>query len=195
LSGVEIATHVNGISIGHASFDPFFEAAAALGAAIFVHGLRPAGSDRLVGPESLAQVVAFPGDVALAAASLVTGGMLERHPTLRLALSHGGGSFPTVLHRLAHGWRAIPAVRDAIAVDPLTTAKRLYCDTLTYDADTLRMAMKAFGSDRVMVGTDYPFAIMDTDPLATVAALQLPEDALLDLTQRNALRFLGLPVA
>ncbi len=192
LQGVEIATHVNGVSIGHASFDPFFEAAAAMGACVFVHGLRPAGSDRLIGPESLAQVVAFPGDVALAGASLLTGGMLERHPALRLALSHGGGAFPTVLHRLAHGWRNIPAVRDAMPIDPMLTAKRLYCDSLTYDADTLRLAMKAFGSNRVMIGTDYPFAICDRDPLASLEALQLSTSEWQDLTQRNAEAFLGL---
>jgi aminocarboxymuconate-semialdehyde decarboxylase len=192
LQGVEIATHVNGVSIGHAAFNPFFQAAAAMGACVFVHGLRPAGADRLIGPEALAQVVAFPGDVALAGASLVTGGMLERHPALRLALSHGGGAFPTVLHRLAHGWRHIPAVRDSIAVDPLVTARRLYCDTLTYDADTLHLAMKVFGSDRVMIGTDYPFAICDRDPLASLAALELTDDLWMNLARRNAEAFLGL---
>ena len=66
LAGVEIASHVNGISIGDARFEPFFAAAERLGAAIFVHALRPAGQDRIVGafPE---QAVCFPGDVALPA--------------------------------------------------------------------------------------------------------------------------------
>jgi len=80
LAGVEVASHVNGVSIGDPRFDPFFTAAESLGAAIFIHALRPAGKDRLVGPPQLEQVVAFPGDIGLAAASLVTGGTLERHP-------------------------------------------------------------------------------------------------------------------
>ena len=54
LSGVEIATNVNGVALGHPSLDPFFAAAEALDAAIFVHPLRPAGMGRLVGPASLA---------------------------------------------------------------------------------------------------------------------------------------------
>src|SRR5689334_2211502 len=49
-AGVEIASHVNGTSIGHERFEPFFAEAEKIGAAIFVHALRPAGQDRIVGP-------------------------------------------------------------------------------------------------------------------------------------------------
>src|SRR5574342_411699 len=48
-AGVEIASHVNGVSIGDPRFEPFFAAAESSGAAIFVHALRPAGRDRIVG--------------------------------------------------------------------------------------------------------------------------------------------------
>ena len=72
LAGVEIAGNVNGVPLGDVRFKPFFEAAAAWGAAIFVHPLRPSGMDRLVGPAPLEQVLAFPGETGLAAASLIT---------------------------------------------------------------------------------------------------------------------------
>src|SRR5687768_15901630 len=48
-AGAEIASHVNGVSIGDARFEPFFAAAEELGAAIFVHALRPAGQERISG--------------------------------------------------------------------------------------------------------------------------------------------------
>lgn len=192
LQGVEIATHVNGVSIGDPRFDPFFREAAALGAAVFVHGLRPAGTDRLVGPEALAQIVAFPGDVALAAASLVTGGTLERHPALRVALSHAGGAFPTVVPRLRMGWQTIPPIREAIPTDPAITARRFWCDHLTYDPSTLQVALKTFGADKVMIGTDYPFPVCDRNPVATIDALGLEDDLIASLLHGNARRFLGL---
>jgi hypothetical protein len=44
------------------------------GACVFVHALRQAGTERNVGSFS-EQAVCFPADVALAAASMVTGGM------------------------------------------------------------------------------------------------------------------------
>jgi aminocarboxymuconate-semialdehyde decarboxylase len=192
LQGVEIATHVNGVSIGDPRFEPFFAEAAVLGAAVFVHGLRPAGTERLVGPEALAQMVAFPGDVALAAASLVTGGMLERHPALRVGLSHGGGAFSLVLPRLRRGWQVIAPIRDSMARDPAETARRFWCDFLTYDEDALRMAMKVFGDDKVMIGTDYPFPVADRRPHATIESLGLAAPLALALREKNAEAFLGL---
>src|SRR6185369_3670035 len=98
-SGVEIASHVNGVSIGDARFEPFFAAAEQAGAAIFVHALRPAGQDRIVGAFA-EQAVCFPGDIALAAASMITGGIAARHPKLRIAFSHGGGALSMLLPRL-----------------------------------------------------------------------------------------------
>src|SRR6185503_16783858 len=88
-AGVEIASHVNGVSIGDARFEPFFAEAEKAGAAIFVHALRPAGQDRIVGA-FIEQAVCFPGDIGLACASMITGGIAERHPKLRIAFSHGG---------------------------------------------------------------------------------------------------------
>jgi len=58
--GVEIGTNVNGVAIGDSRFQPFYEAAEALGAAIFIHPLHPTGLDRLVGPPALVQLLAFP---------------------------------------------------------------------------------------------------------------------------------------
>jgi aminocarboxymuconate-semialdehyde decarboxylase len=192
LAGVEIASHVNGVSIGDPRFEPFFAAAESLGAAVFVHALRPAGKDRLVGPAALEQVVAFPGDVALAAASLITGGTLERHRNLRIALSHGGGALAMVLPRLEHGWKTFPAIKESIARPPSAYAHRFYVDTLTYATHTLRLVLETFGADRVMIGTDYPFGIRDRDPHGTVEALALDAAMAAALREGNARAFLGL---
>jgi len=192
LSGVEIASHVNGVSIGDPRFDPFFAAAEAMGAAIFIHALRPAGMERLVGPPALEQIVAFPGDIGLAAASLVTGGMLERHPHLRIALSHGGGAFSVMLPRIQHGWSTSKPVRDSLPKAPIEYARKFYVDTLVYDPHVLRHVIHTFGRDRVMIGTDYPFVIMDRDPHRSIDAID-PDDALAHaLREGNARRFLNV---
>ncbi|RYG96279.1 MAG: amidohydrolase, partial [Alphaproteobacteria bacterium] len=98
-SGVEVASHVNGTSIGHPRFQPFFAAAVEMGAAVFVHALRPDDKGRIVGkfPE---QAVCFPNDIAMAAASMITGGTGSMFPELRMAFSHGAGSLPVLLPRL-----------------------------------------------------------------------------------------------
>ncbi len=192
LSGVEIAGSVNGKVIGDPSFIPFFEAAAQWGAAVFVHPLRPTGMDRLVGPAALEQVLAFPGETGLAAASIITGGTLDRIPGLRIAFSHGGGTLSMLLPRLQHAWNTLPAVRNAVAADPTGIARRMYFDDLVYDAATIHRLIEVFGRSQILVGSDYPFSIMDADPVQRLGTLKLPDETLAMLRCGNARRWLAL---
>ncbi len=195
LAGVEIAGSVDGRVIGEPSFAPFFEAAARWGAAVFVHPLRPAGMERLVGPAALEQVLAFPSETGLAAASLITGGTLDRVPGLRIAFSHGGGTLSALLPRLQHAWQAMPPVRDAIAADPTRVARRMYFDDLVYDAATIHRLIDVFGRSQVMAGSDYPFSIMDKDPAGRIESLGVDDETLAMLRSGNARRWLGMDAA
>ena len=190
-SGVEIASHVNGVSIGDAHFEPFFAAAERLGAAIFVHALRPAGQDRIVGafPE---QAVCFPGDIGLAAASMITGGIAARHPKLRIAFSHGGGVMSILLPRLVHAWNVFPKARESLAESPATTARRFYYDQLVFDPAAVGFLIKSFGAAQIVVGTDYPFALGDTHPMKTLELAEIRGETLVAITSTNAKRFLAL---
>jgi aminocarboxymuconate-semialdehyde decarboxylase len=138
LAGIEIGSNVDGVPIGDPHFLPFFQAAERWGAAVFVHALRPAGLDRLVGPPILEQTLAFPGEVGLAAASMITGGTLAKCPRLRLAFSHGGGTLAQLLPRLEHAWTSFPALQALIGGSPTAAAKTLYFDDLVYDAVAIR---------------------------------------------------------
>lgn len=192
LAGVEIGTNVNGTPIGATALEPFFGAAERWGAAIFVHALRPAGMDRLVGPAVLEQVVAFPGEVGLAAASLITGGTLARHPNLRIAFSHGGGTLRAILPRLQHAWNAFDMLREKIADAPSELARRMFYDDLVYDGPAIDELLRVFGATQVMAGTDYPFAIMDGDPAGRIDALAIDDSTREALRAGNAMRWLGL---
>jgi aminocarboxymuconate-semialdehyde decarboxylase len=190
LAGVEIGTHVNNVPIGAPQFEPFFAAARALGASVFVHAIHPAGRDRLVG-KGLEQLVAFPGDVGLAIASMITGGMLDRVKGLRIAFSHGGGAFAMMLPRLENGWKMAPALRDTLPRAPSSYARELWYDTLVYDASTLRHLVATFGADRLCLGSDYPFQIRERDPRGAAIAAGFDADTTWALLEGNARRFLG----
>ena len=191
-AGVEIASHVNGVSIGDARFEPFFAAAERLGAAIFVHALRPAGQDRIVGafPE---QAVCFPGDVALACASMITGGIASRHPKLRIAFSHGGGTMSILMPRLVHAWNNFPKAKESLPESPATIARRFYYDELVFEPRAVRFLVETFGQSQIVLGTDYPFALGDWSPLKTLEAAGLDAGTFAAVTAGNAKRFLGLP--
>jgi aminocarboxymuconate-semialdehyde decarboxylase len=189
--GVEIASHVNGTSIGDPRFDPFFAAVKQRGAAVFVHALRPAGQDRIVGqfPE---QAVCFPGDIALAAASMITGGMAERHRDLRIAFSHGGGALPLLLPRIDHAWKMVPKAKESIPEPPTAYARRFYYDALVFSPVSVRFLADTYGVSQLIVGSDYPFAMGDPDPLATLQKTSLGPDVVAAITSGNAERFLKL---
>jgi aminocarboxymuconate-semialdehyde decarboxylase len=189
--GVEIASHVNGTSIGDPRFEPFFAECERLGAAVFVHALRPAGQDRIVGP-FIEQAVCFPGDIALGAASMITGGMGSRHPKLKIAFSHGGGALPMLLPRLVHAWKNVPQSKAGLAESPEAIAKRFFYDDLVFDPKAIRFLVETYGASQVMLGTDYPFAMGDFAPLETLAKAGLDAATVAAITAGNARRFLNL---
>lgn len=191
-AGVEVGSNINGAPVGAPQFDPFFEACEALGAAVFVHAIRPAGMERLVGPAPLQQVVGYPGDVGLAAASVITSNLMVRRPRLRMAFSHGGGTLASLLPRLQQGWGVFPALKDSITLAPREQARRLFYDTLVFDTPTLRHLVDSFGDTQLMIGTDYPFNFHDRTPVQRIEAAGLGTDAALRLVHQNAERFLGL---
>lgn len=191
--GVEIGSNINGVPVGAPAFDAFFEACEALGAAVFVHAIRPAGMERLVGPAPLQQVLGYPSDVGLAAASVITSNLLVRRPNLRIAFSHGGGTLASLLPRLQQGWGVFPALREAVQEAPIEQARRLFYDTLVFDAPTLRHLVNVFGETQLMVGTDYPFNFHDHTPVQRIETAGLDAGVTASLTRQNAERFLGLP--
>jgi aminocarboxymuconate-semialdehyde decarboxylase len=190
--GVEIGSNINGAPIGAPQFDPFFEACEALGACVFVHAIRPAGMERLVGPPALQQVIAYPGDVGLAAASAITSNLPLRRPKLRIAFSHGGGTLALLLPRLQQGWGVFPALQDSVKQAPVEQARKLFYDSLVFDEPTLRHLVQTFGASQLMLGTDYPFNFHDRAPVQRIEAAGFDGATAAALVHGNAERFLGL---
>jgi aminocarboxymuconate-semialdehyde decarboxylase len=191
-AGVEVGSNINGRPIGAPEFAPFFAAAEAKGAAVFVHALRPCGMERVIGPKQLQQALGYPGDVGLAAASVLTTNLIARFPRLRIAFSHGGGTLAMLLPRLEQARRVFPPLQEAIGTSPTVQARRLYFDSLVFDPATLRHLVSVFGASQVMIGTDYPFAFHDKSPVESLCQAQFDQSVHEQLLRGNARRFLGI---
>lgn len=166
-AGVEVGPQVGDLPLSHTSLTPFWEAADDFAAVVFVHPV-----DHCIDPRIRRGGAGFglgmPTETAIAATDLLLGGILDRYPRVRVLLAHGGGSLPAVLPRLAFGQRIL---RDqGTDVSPvLEAARRLWCDSLTYDTESLALAVHRFGADHVVVGSDYPFAARELPPGAVLA--------------------------
>ena len=188
LCGVEIGTHINGVALGDPRMHEFYAAAEEADLAIMIHPLHPSGLERMAGRPELAAVAAFPLETALAATSLLTHGITERFPKLRILLSHGGGALPWILPRLKHAHSLGPPLRELFARDPAEMARAFYYDTILYDRPALRFLADSVGSDHIVVGSDYPFSIKQDRP-AQFAEQAL--DASRETLAANAARFLN----
>jgi len=153
LRGVEIGCRLAGRELDDPAVRPIFAAAEKLGAIVYVHplgggdgALRRTGQPYDFGLGMLT-------DTALAAGAMVFGGVLRELPGLQVVMSHGCGTFPWALPRLKLG--AILAGDSATDHDEL--ARRLWVDTLVFDPEHLRLLLRRFGAEHVMIGTDHPF--------------------------------------
>jgi len=191
-AGVEIGSNVNGLPIGAPDLDPFFEAAEALGAAVFVHAVRPIGKERLIGPSQLVQALAYPTDVGLAAASAISTNLMVRRPRLRIAFSHGGGTLPSLLPRLTQAQTVFAPLKEVITMPAAEQARRMFYDALVFDERTLAHIAASFGESQIMLGTDYPFAFRDAHARARIESSAFTEDGRNGFIYQNAERFLGL---
>jgi aminocarboxymuconate-semialdehyde decarboxylase len=193
LPGVEIGTHVNGTNLDAPELFPVFEAAAELGAAVFVHPWDMMGRDRM-GKYCLPWLVGMPAETAVAICSMIFGGVIERLPRLRICFAHGGGAFPGTFGRIEHGYRERPdlcAVHTTLS--PRDTLGRFYLDSLVHDPALLRYLVELVGSSRVALGTDYPFPLGERVPGALIESVpEFTAEVRERLLAGTALEWLGV---
>ena len=191
-AAVEIGSHVNGRDFDDPQLFDFFAAAQSLDMPLFAHPQGPSVGQERLGQFYLPFMVGYPADSTLAAARLILGGVLERLPRLKMCFAHGGGGLPSVLGRLDHGHHVRPEVRQFIAEPPSRYASSLYFDTLTHDPKLLAFNLEKFGSQRIMIGSDYPFDMGVEHPLAQLEGLALTTEDIDNITHKTAQGFLRL---
>jgi aminocarboxymuconate-semialdehyde decarboxylase len=170
LAGVEVPASVGGAYLGDPRFEPFWEAAAAAGALVFIHPTTRGFADPAFAEHYLWNTVGNPLETTICAAQMTMAGVMERHPELRALLAHGGGALPALRGRLRHSHTFQPDAMARLGEPPEESIRRFYFDSVTHDAELLRALVGFAGADHVLLGTDYPFDMADPDPVATVRA-------------------------
>ncbi|WNV85279.1 amidohydrolase family protein [Umezawaea sp. Da 62-37] len=173
LRGVEISSFAPGVELSDAALEPFWTHAAATDAVVFLHPFGCSLDERL-DRFYLSNTVGQPVENAVALSHLIFSGVLDRHPRLRIVAAHGGGYLPTFLGRSDHAWQVRPEARGC-AEPPSSYLRRLWFDSLVHTPDALRALVAAVGADRVLLGSDHPFDMGVTDPVARLAAAGLDD--------------------
>ncbi|PYO15178.1 MAG: amidohydrolase [Candidatus Rokuibacteriota bacterium] len=167
LRGAMVDPNALGRPLGDGAFDPFWKAAADLAAPIVLHPFLLEAVERF-GRHYLHNLVGYPFETTLAAASLILGGTLDRFPGLSVVLVHGGGFLPYHIGRFDRAHETRPEARVDDAGLPSRYLRRFFYDTLVQRPEALRYLVQLVGHDRVMLGSDHPFWMGDPDPLRVV---------------------------
>jgi aminocarboxymuconate-semialdehyde decarboxylase len=191
--GLQIGGTVDKHNLDEARFRPFWEAVAARGLPVTIHPNGFEESQRL-SDYFLVNCIGNPLETMVAATRLIFSGLLEELAELKVILLHGGGYLPFYCSRADHTWEVRPETRVRIPDHPPSYyMKRLWYDSLVFQPTYLRHLIEIVGVDRVMVGTDFPFDMAETDPLAVLASVDgLTEDARTAIKGGNAQRLFGI---
>jgi len=190
--GVEIAPHIAAMELSDPRLRPFFARAEQLSVLIFIH---PQGfSDgRRLSDHYFINVIGNPLDSTVGVSHLIFGGVLEGYPKLKICVAHGGGYLPAYAGRMDHAWAKREDCRQLIKRRPTSYLRRLYFDTIVYTPHQLQYLIDEYGSDHILMGTDYPYDMGMADPVGFVASLKrIGREAREAITGGNASRLLRL---
>ena len=189
---VEIGADVNGNDLDDPGLEPVW---GALDEAGLVTILHPAGftEARRLTDYYLVNVIGMPLSTTVAVTRLILAGVFERHPDLKMVLVHGGGFLPFYWARTDHAFRHRPEMRGNIDRLPSEYLHGLFYDLTVFDPGMVETLAARFGADHLLIGTDYPFDMGETDPLQLLAETGLPEADIELIAGDNASRLFGLP--
>ncbi len=192
LAGIQIGSHVNDWNLNDTNLFSIFEACEKLEMAVFVHPWDMMGQEKMQ-RYWLPWLVGMPAETSLAICSMIFGGVFERLPNLRVAFAHGGGSFPSTIGRIEHGFDCRP---DLVAIDnpvnPRAYLGKFWIDSLVHDKSMLDYVINLFGANRIALGTDYPFPLGELQPGALIKGTTYEQNVKELLLNGSALEWLGL---
>lgn len=193
LRGVEISSSVNGQELASPQFAQFWAKAEELGAIVFLHPLGTTLGERL-NQHYLSNTIGQPLETTIALSHLIFGGVLDRHPGVKILAAHGGGFLPSYIGRSNHAYKVRPEARTA-AHEPAHYLKQIWFDTVVYEPSILRNLIEQVGASQLVVGTDYPFDMGSYDIHALIDAIPgISDTERRQILGGNALQLLGLGV-
>jgi aminocarboxymuconate-semialdehyde decarboxylase len=190
--GVQIGNHVGGKNLDDQGIVTFLHHCADEGAAVLVHPWDLFAQDRM--PKYMMPwTVGMPAETQLSVVALILSGAFDRLPRkLRICFAHGGGSFAFLLGRLENAWHHQPVARGDCQFPPSHYVDRFSVDSAVFDQKALQLLLQTVGTERVMLGSDYPFPLGEERVGSLIRQSNLSPQAKAMLLGSNAAQFLKI---
>ena len=143
----------------------------------------------------LKHVYSHPVEQMLAVGAFCAGGILERHPRLRVAFLEGNcGWVPFLLWRMDEHWEWLGDVyARELTMAPSAYFKRQCFVSVECDEEPVKHVIEAIGDDRIVFSTDFPHGDSKF-PRAVESFLRLPisEESKRKILWDNCAAYYGL---
>ena len=190
--GVEVLTNVAGRELSDSALEPFWAKAAKLGVLVVIHPNGFTEGKRL-SRFYFNNIVGNPLETTLALHYLIFDGVLERDPDLKLLAVHGGGYLGGYSGRIDHAWGARSDCHADLPHPPSYYLKKVFVDSVVFTPHQLQELVRVFGAGHVLMGTDYPYDMAESDPIGHIASVEaFDQTTVAALAGGNARRLLGV---
>ena len=189
--GVQILTNVAGRELSDPAVAPFWAKAEQLGVLVVIHPNGFTQADRL-SRYYFNNVIGNPLDTSIALHYMIFDGVLERHPNLKILAVHGGGYLAAYSGRIDHAWGARSDSRGDLSKPPTSYLRKVYFDAVVFTPHQLKYLVEVFGADRILMGTDYPYDMAESDPIAHLISAELDAASVTAIAGGNVRRLLKL---
>ena len=198
LKGAAIGGQVAGVEFSDPKFHPVWAKAEELGSVLFIHPQGvPELAKRFAGNGWLFNTIGNPLETTIALSHLIFEGTLDRFPGLKIIAAHGGGFLPSYADRSDHACFVGPAGCNPnikLKKQPSEYLKQLYFDSLIFSPEAIRHLAAQVGSDRIVLGSDYPY-IWQLHPVDHVfACTSLSDEEKAGILGTTAARLLNISV-
>jgi aminocarboxymuconate-semialdehyde decarboxylase len=162
-----------GKPLSDAAYEPLWKMLDEAQAFVFVH---PAESvDRRLSAFYLSNLLGNPFQTAVAIAHLIFGGVIERFSRIQFCFAHGGGVAAILAGRFEQGFETRRTGIDPAGLRPRDLLRRLSVDCIVHDAAALDAVEAAFGPDKILFGSDWPFPMGLTQPHQQLGTIEVEQ--------------------
>ena len=190
--GVQIGNHVGEKNLDDPGIVTFLHHCADEGAAVLVHPWDMLGQQRM--PKYMMPwTVGMPAETQLGIVAMILGGAFDKLPAkLKICFAHGGGSFAFLLGRMENAWKHHPVAHGVCELPPSRYVNRFSVDSAVFDGRALQFLIETMGTERVMLGSDYPFPLGEHGIGSLIRSSRQTVAAKSRLLGGNAEEFFGL---
>ena len=188
--GVMLYSHIVGVEVDDLALDPLYRRIAELGVPVVLHPSVPPWAEAIK-HHSMIPMAGLMVHQSFATLQLILGGVLERHPQLKVVQPHCGGVLPYIWGRVEHQTGTLRRGRAQISQPVGSYYERVYLDVVSPWPPALRLAYEFAGSDRLLFASDHPW--VEIDVLSRlVEDMDIPAEDKDDIFGRNACALFGI---